>query len=982
MPLSKNAREILESELLLSKGGGIYYDAARVTADEKTATLFVGLGGTGADMLIRIKNEVKRRMILPQNNEGRIVGDTPRNIGFLAFDTDQDTMAKTWGIASFDRFGKEFCSLSVDDIPKVVENRCKLVDLGELAWQWYEKIPGDSALKGANGKRQIGRLLLFENVKKVVEKIQSRVTELQKSGEGIKSVNVMLVTGISGGTGSGTFIDMAYLIREALNMLDVQNKQILGFIVLPDVNLLRGGNKDKLSANAYASLKELDYWMERDRHESVFAQNYGQGVEIRISFPVFEYCHLLSAQDFEGNPLSYDKVISSMAEFVFAYVAGEAGGQVSGNTAIESMYNNINGYIDVIETKARIPANYRYLAVGTHKLEIPYEEISTLLAIRLFEKLEPVFGLLPTEETFKNDMTVLRLVPQNVIHDSLLDNIPASPIDGKPNYQYNQIWGGTNDGFDRNAVYFDVHEWRARSFQAGVTENASNFANVHNGFFLTFMKDRMKKTKERDGSPAKDGGPTYLTALIKSDSKWSIIPTLEGIASHCDNVASKCYTQRSAKETALRAAYNAGSGKILGKQSAVDSYISALRDWAENENSVLAYTERAAAVRKLIDKLSAYYEKIFIKLSNVIEALPEIFHQNLDYINIAHREAQKLNQLDTTKLIWPQDFEKKNRVEFEKLLDSACSDFLESLTNDLAKWTGCDLDTLDEGAGIGTDVPGFISDFVSAQFGSLLSINMEEIMTSKLSGTEGFEDYLHDQLLKLKDRSIPMFNVDSAFRTELGGFDSEFAIVSVPEDCLHIERAANEYYDDHVTKKKSREKTRLYYVKVSSGIPLFMYSRIKECAKLYKSLMSVTQTRKGTHLDPRWADFFPTPYPEAAWASDYTDEENKAYNAKIRADYDRCLETGIIYADGQMCRLKLADPGKIKLLETEFAGSINDRLDDLNTVETELWGADTIELPQMGNSSSTSLEIRTRESILHIPRICGLISEQIALLDK
>ncbi|MDR0469401.1 MAG: hypothetical protein LBH09_05455, partial [Peptococcaceae bacterium] len=27
-------------------------------------------------------------------------------------------------------------------------------------------------------------------------------------------------------------------------------------------------------------------------------------------------------------------------------------------------------------------------------------------------------------------------------------------------------------------------------------------------------------------------------------------------------------------------------------------------------------------------------------------------------------------------------------------------------------------------------------------------------------------------------------------------------------------------------------------------------------------------------------------------------------------------------------------------------------------------------------------EIRTRESILHIPRICGLISEQIALLDK
>ena len=46
---------LLERSLSLSKNGGIYYGGARVEADERTAVLFVGLGGSGADALLRIK---------------------------------------------------------------------------------------------------------------------------------------------------------------------------------------------------------------------------------------------------------------------------------------------------------------------------------------------------------------------------------------------------------------------------------------------------------------------------------------------------------------------------------------------------------------------------------------------------------------------------------------------------------------------------------------------------------------------------------------------------------------------------------------------------------------------------------------------------------------------------------------------------------------------------------------------------------------
>lgn len=57
---------LLEKSLSLSKNGGIYYGGARVEADERTAVLFVGLGGSGADALLRIKDQVKTRMTFRQ----------------------------------------------------------------------------------------------------------------------------------------------------------------------------------------------------------------------------------------------------------------------------------------------------------------------------------------------------------------------------------------------------------------------------------------------------------------------------------------------------------------------------------------------------------------------------------------------------------------------------------------------------------------------------------------------------------------------------------------------------------------------------------------------------------------------------------------------------------------------------------------------------------------------------------------------------
>jgi hypothetical protein len=980
MALGKNAAERLESELLLSKGGGIYYDAARVDADAETASLFIGLGGTGADMLIRIKNEVKRRMVLPQVN-GKIVGDTPTNVGFLSFDTDKSTQAKTWGVASFDQFGSEFCSLSVDNLPSVVAERRRSAESGDPVWSWYDGMDSVLALDGAGGYRQLGRLMLFENVNKVYKTIQDKVKKLVDGG--ITRVMVFIVTGIAGGTGSGTFIDMAYLTRSALENLGVRNVRLFGYIVLPDVNLLKGGHPDRLWANGFACLKELDYWMcpGADEQNDRFVQKYGSQVEVNsITSRAFDYCHLLSAQDMEGKPLSYDKVISSMAENVFAYIAGEVGAQSSGNSSMSSMYDNIDNYMMTLSSKAPLPGCYRYLAIGTHKLEIPYEEISTLLAIRLFEKLAPTLALRPAKETFEADLKALRLVPKQVIHDSLMDGIAASPVDGTPDYQYGQIWGGGNDGPKRNRVYQDVYDWMARDFQTGITKNAATYPDVMNGIFKNFIQDKMKR---------EDRGPSYLAALLKSDNEYSIIPLLTRMAEHCDSVAANCVAQQNAIDKALQQAYNAGHGKIIMKQKSVEGYIAALRDYVSNETGIEAYSTRAEALRTLRDKyFQRYYDGVFSKLSDVLDALPDIFRQNLDYITLAQREAEREMKMDETKLIWPLKFEQENHREFEQLLAGACVGFLDNLTVNLGKWTGTDLDTLDESAGAGTDVPGFISRFISEQFGGLLSINMEAIMSAKLSGAEGLDDYLHSNLLRLLDRSVPMFNIRAAYQN---ASTAEFAIVSVPEDCEHIKSAANSYLSsDKITVKVSKEKTRLYLVKALSGIPLYAYGKIEDAEKEYEASMRNTMTQKGAHLYARWRDDTPTPLPEGAWTPGvYSNERTGSFNAKGRAAFDLCLRNGIITPDNAdvptkyFLRLASAEKGYFEKLV--LSGSLAEKLDVLTEERDRLWGENTITLPTMGtykNTDGRHLVDNVRECVLRLPKLCAQIINQTALVEE
>ena len=178
----------LESQLSLSKNGGVYYNKTRISPTDDPV-LIVGIGGTGIDAMLYVKNEVQCRMQLPTDRNGKVLNNTPLNISFLAVDTDKEVLNKTRGVASIRETSGEFVDLRVPGLPGVI-SRVVQKDLNKPEWNWYDPdMTANGGVDGANGVRQIGRFMLFYNMELVIGKLKQTITTVIQNAQ-MKSNNL------------------------------------------------------------------------------------------------------------------------------------------------------------------------------------------------------------------------------------------------------------------------------------------------------------------------------------------------------------------------------------------------------------------------------------------------------------------------------------------------------------------------------------------------------------------------------------------------------------------------------------------------------------------------------------------------------------------------------------------------------------------------------------------------------------------------
>jgi hypothetical protein len=227
-------------------------------------TILIGLGGTGKEVLLRI-----RRQFVEKYGS---LDDFPIT-SYLYIDTD-NAPAEESGIArerdylindiDFKPSEKVFNPVNpsdyihrINDVPHIKEWLNTTGEIGKLG----------TMNTGAGQIRPAARLAFFHNYDEIVYKLSSakstitdsRSINIVKDKHNIKNVNtekinVYVITSVSGGTGSGMFIDFGFLIRHLFRNQAISSS----YIILPKI--YQGYGKERVYANGYSALMELEYY--------------------------------------------------------------------------------------------------------------------------------------------------------------------------------------------------------------------------------------------------------------------------------------------------------------------------------------------------------------------------------------------------------------------------------------------------------------------------------------------------------------------------------------------------------------------------------------------------------------------------------------------------------------------------------------------------------------------------------------------------
>lgn len=202
-------------KLALSRGGGVISPNQLAEQAENTVTILIGLGGTGKDCLREIKTQLYSR-VLPDEGEDGYSAEY-KHIKFICVDTDCSDNIRFKGERNVVKDGKlmldetEKFLLPPFDIPAL--NPTTAIIHRELNWinPDLNIIPFHG--NGAGGIRQVGRFLLMNRSKAFLDYLKNRINDA-KIGMINPSIDIHIISGLGGGTGSGTFLDVCYWLRK------------------------------------------------------------------------------------------------------------------------------------------------------------------------------------------------------------------------------------------------------------------------------------------------------------------------------------------------------------------------------------------------------------------------------------------------------------------------------------------------------------------------------------------------------------------------------------------------------------------------------------------------------------------------------------------------------------------------------------------------------------------------------------------------
>lgn len=351
------------------------------TAMTKTSrNLVIGLGGMGLLTVASLKQELRERV-------GVI---DPTIIRFLCLDTskdDRNTQLKTGLFTE-----NEIPPLDNSDIKRILE-----MDVAHRPAYVNDIIPAgfcpDLKSQGAGQVRLAGRLSLMSNTifNDIYQSINSAILELKDFTS--KTLDIHIIAGTGGGTGSGLIIDIPYVARKIAMDLNVPSERIriIGHVYLPNV-YKRGGtaNLELAFRNGYAALKEIDYYMNIEQINETFDAVYPSPLgACSFTDNIFKQCTLvggeIAAAMIAENPkaVAVEACVADLINQV-TRVEGDIGdseekASISDFFSSGAFIDNVAGALTVTlnDQNLNFPqhGNYKYQVVGSSSIKFPTDLI-------------------------------------------------------------------------------------------------------------------------------------------------------------------------------------------------------------------------------------------------------------------------------------------------------------------------------------------------------------------------------------------------------------------------------------------------------------------------------------------------------------------------------------------------------------------------------------------------------------------------------
>ncbi len=223
--------------------------------------LVVGLGGLGREVLQEFRKSLSKR--------GGPTETWP-HIRLLHLDTDPQALEQA---AS----GQPGTVLSPEEILLTLFHRpshyLKRPRERQQLEEWLPltplaRVPRDQITAG--GWRALGRLAFVSCAGTVTARLRAEleacvapdalVEAVHRTGLGLRSTwpRVYVVTSLTGGTGSGMFLDVAAVLRRTLGQLGYPRAEVIGMFLVPASE--RSAASSRAVANAFAALTELNYF--------------------------------------------------------------------------------------------------------------------------------------------------------------------------------------------------------------------------------------------------------------------------------------------------------------------------------------------------------------------------------------------------------------------------------------------------------------------------------------------------------------------------------------------------------------------------------------------------------------------------------------------------------------------------------------------------------------------------------------------------